>query len=79
MRVHGASAQAFYLMGLIRDAGGNPQDAAQYYRKVLYLDHDHDDALSHLALLMENQGDLAAARRLRNRTRRRAADELKAT
>ena len=75
LRLHGASAQAFYLLGLIRDASGNPQDAVQYYRKVLYLDSNHADALFHLALLLEKQGDAAAARRLRERTRRRVAAE----
>ena len=79
IRVHGATAQALYLMGLIRDAAGDPREAAQYYRKVLYLDRNHDDALIHLALLVEKQGDLVAARRLRDRTRRHATDKIKAT
>jgi chemotaxis protein methyltransferase WspC len=75
MRVHGASAPAFYLMGLLSDVGGNVRAATQYYRKALYLDRNHSDALSHLALLLEKQGDIAAARLLRDRAQRHAADE----
>lgn len=72
MRRLGASAQALYLMGLLRDAGGNLAEAAQYYRKALYLDHDHQEALAHLALLLGKQGDAAAARLLRDRMVRAA-------
>jgi chemotaxis protein methyltransferase WspC len=49
---------------------GNWQDAAESYRKALYLEPDHVEALMHLALLTENQGDAAAAGRLRERARR---------
>ena len=70
LRQCGASAIAFYLMGLVRDATGNHSQAATYYRKALYLDPDHYDAQIHLALLMEKQGDAAGAQVLRNRARR---------
>ena len=53
----GPSAQVFHVLGLVRDASGNADDAAIYYRKALYLDPGHQDALVHLALLMEKQGD----------------------
>jgi chemotaxis protein methyltransferase WspC len=72
MRRLGASAQALFLMGLLRDAGGNLAEAAQYYRKALYLDHHHQEALAHLALLLGKQGDGAGARLLRNRISRAA-------
>jgi chemotaxis protein methyltransferase WspC len=77
VRAHGASAPAFYLMGLISDTGGNLSEAAQCYRKALYLDRNHSDALSHLALLLEKQGNMAAARLLRDRAERHAASETK--
>lgn len=70
IRAHGASAEAFTLLGVIRDAGGDPAEAAALYRKALYLDGNHADALSHLALLLDAQGDAAGARRLRDRARR---------
>ena len=66
----GPSAEAFYLMGLIRDAAGNPLEAERQYRKALYLDHGHESALTHLALLLERRGEPAAARILFNRAAR---------
>jgi chemotaxis protein methyltransferase WspC len=70
MRRLGASAQALNLMGVLRDASGNLAEAAQYYRKALYLDHHHQEALAHLALLLGKQGDATGARLLRDRMSR---------
>lgn len=70
LRKCGPSATAFYLLGLVRDATGGHADAAAFYRKALYLDAKHYDALIHLALLMAEQGDVAGAQVLRNRARR---------
>ncbi|HSI22491.1 MAG TPA: CheR family methyltransferase [Methylophilaceae bacterium] len=67
---HGPSPQAFYLLGLIRDASGNLPEAAQYYRKALYLDPSHVECLSQLAYLLEKQGDAHGAQVLRNRVSR---------
>jgi chemotaxis protein methyltransferase WspC len=69
----GPSAQVFHVLGLVRDASGNADDAAIYYRKALYLDPGHQDALVHLALLMEKQGLKSEAQTLWNRARRLAA------
>jgi chemotaxis protein methyltransferase WspC len=70
LRNHRPSAAFFYLMGLIRDAGGLLTEAAECYRKALYLDHGHRESLFHLALLLEKRGDAASARVLRNRAQR---------
>ena len=70
MRVHGPSASAFYLMGLICSADGRLAAADRCYRKALYLDQNHHDALVHLALLLEQQGDAHAAKRLRSRAQK---------
>lgn len=69
LREHGTSASALYLLALIRDSLGDPR-AAETYRKVLYLEPNHPEALLHLALLAEKQGDIASARRLQQRARR---------
>jgi len=69
----GPSAQVFHVLGLVRDASGNADEAAIYYRKALYLDPGHQDALVHLALLMEKQGLKSEAQTLWNRARRLAA------
>lgn len=70
LRRHGPSAQAFHLMALVRDACGNHAEASDYYRKALYLDPDHHDALVHFALLVERMGNASRAEALRNRARR---------
>jgi chemotaxis protein methyltransferase WspC len=67
---YGPSAEAFYWLGLLSDAGGKPDQAQGFYRKALYLQPQHPEALSHLAALLVAQGDLAAARRLRARAAR---------
>ena len=67
---HGPSAEAFYLLGIVRDAGGNQTAAAECYRKALYLDPNHSDAQIHLAFLMERLGRHGSARALRDRARR---------
>jgi chemotaxis protein methyltransferase WspC len=70
MRMHGPSASAFYLMGLICSADGRLTAADRCYRKALYLDQNHHDALVHLALLLEQQGDMPAAKLLRGRAQK---------
>jgi chemotaxis protein methyltransferase WspC len=70
MRQYGASATAFYLIGLVRDATGNCAEARIFYRKALYLEPNHGDAQLQLALLMEREGDPEGAQVLRNRARR---------
>jgi chemotaxis protein methyltransferase WspC len=70
LRRHGPSVKAFYLLGLVRDAAGNPTDASNYYRKALYLDPEHHETLVHFAFLVEQQGNSAAAQVLRERARR---------
>jgi len=70
LRTHGPSAPAFYLLGLVRDATGNPTEAIEFYRKALYLDPNQQEALVHLALLLEKQGDAAGAKVLNDRLRR---------
>lgn len=66
-----ASARIFYLLGLLSDAAGDPQHAGTYYRKALYLEPSHAEALAHLALLREKMGDKAGAGALRGRLHRR--------
>lgn len=73
IRERGGTAQAFYLMGLLDDSAGNAQSAAEQYRRVLYLDPHHHEALVHLAMLVDRSGDVAGARRLFERARRASA------
>jgi len=70
LREQGPSAQAYYLLGLVRDADGDTSQAVAHYRKALYLQPKHGDALLQLSLLAEKSGDATAARLLRQRARR---------
>lgn len=70
LRAFGPSVQAYHLMGLVHDATGMHQEAEQYYRKALYLDPGHHEALVHLAFLLEKHGDAAGAERLHRRAKR---------
>jgi chemotaxis protein methyltransferase WspC len=70
MRGSGPSVDGYLLLGLISDARGDGAAAAAHYRRVLYLDPAHGEALDHLALLMRKQGDETGARLLADRARR---------
>lgn len=64
-----ASAQAYYLLGLVNDAR-NDAAAIACYRKALYLEPNHYEALVHLTLALEKAGDLNAARIYHRRAER---------
>lgn len=70
LKMHGPSARALYLMGLIHGAKGQRARAEDCFRKALYLEPDHEETLMHLALLLETKGDLAGGRVLRLRAQR---------
>jgi chemotaxis protein methyltransferase WspC len=70
LREQGPSSETYYLLGLVRDAIGDRDGAAAFYRKAIYLEPEHMEGLMHLALIAETQGNTAAAERLRKRTRR---------
>ncbi|MFF7706897.1 CheR family methyltransferase [Pseudomonas sp. NPDC007930] len=70
LREHPPRAQVFYWLGLLADVSGNGLQAQGYYRKALYLEPQHAEALAHLAMLLAGQGDEAGARRLQERAAR---------
>jgi chemotaxis protein methyltransferase WspC len=76
LRSHEPVAQVFYWLGLLSDIAGSVLQAQGFYRKALYLEPQHPDALMHLAALLQSQGDTAGARRLQERAARseRATD-----
>jgi chemotaxis protein methyltransferase WspC len=69
LREHRDSAYAYYLLGLIREAGGDIS-AVDCYRKALYLDPNHYESLLQMALLSEKNGNPEAARTFRRRAQR---------
>jgi len=70
LREQGATAQVWFLMGLIADNQGQLMKAKDAYRKALYLDANHHETLVHFALLLEQLGDAQAAKLLRERFQR---------
>lgn len=63
-------AGAYYLLGVIRQAAGNLPDAEKLYRKSIYLEPDHYQALAQLAALCQQKGDSEGAQRLSQRATR---------
>lgn len=64
------SADALYLVGMLHDASGDMRKAAEHYRKALYLDPQHHEALLHLAVALQREGDARGAQRLIERANR---------
>jgi chemotaxis protein methyltransferase WspC len=70
LRERGVSAQAYYLLGLARNAAGADAEATEFYRKALYLEPNHYDALIQWAVLSKKIGDGEQAQLLSERARR---------
>jgi chemotaxis protein methyltransferase WspC len=68
------SADAYSLLGVIQQARKERRQAIDCFRKALYLDPQHEEALLHLLLLYQECGDEAAAELLR-----RKLDRMKQT
>lgn len=66
----GPSAAGFYLMGLITDARNDTVGALQLYRKAVYMQPDHVEALTHIAVLLAAQGDTVGAKLMQQRAHR---------
>lgn len=66
----GASAPLLFLLGVVAEASGDTGAAEALYRKTVYLDPRHTEALGHLATRAELNGDLRGARAFRDRARR---------
>lgn len=60
-------SDAHYLLGLVREAAGNSSEAEQLFRKAVYLDPDHFEALTHLSVLADRCGDKQRAQRFKDR------------
>ncbi|MGH8779554.1 CheR family methyltransferase [Paraburkholderia sp.] len=77
-RGHEPDADAFYLLGLIADARGRGNEAADFYRKALYLAPAHYETLTHLAALLDVSGDAAGAQQMTLRAQRAIARQAAA-
>jgi chemotaxis protein methyltransferase WspC len=64
------SADAYYLMGLIKDLAGAPEEADVMLRKSIYLNPNHEQALLLASLLAEKRGDIQVALSYKRRAKR---------
>lgn len=67
--------QANFLMGLIYEALNENNRAEEFFNKTIYLDPAHHNALTHLAFILEQQGDEDKAAHLRKRANRICAKQ----
>ena len=67
---HGPSAQAFFLLGVIRYAADDLPQAENLFRKALYMDPNHEETLIFLSLLKEKTGDMVEVKKLKQRIAR---------
>jgi chemotaxis protein methyltransferase WspC len=70
MAAEAPTANLFSLLGVIHLAAGRPDDATDAFRKALYLEPDHAEALMHMIGLCERRGDPDQAAGLRRRLKR---------
>jgi chemotaxis protein methyltransferase WspC len=70
LNAHPASADAYYLLGVIADARGERSEARGFYKRALYLDPGHGEALTHLAAVLGLEGDRAGSQLLLARAER---------
>jgi len=74
LKTNAVNSEAYFLLGLIREAEANEAEANNLFRKAVYLNPHHYEALVHLAVLYESQGNLAAAAVYRARASRLSKD-----
>jgi chemotaxis protein methyltransferase WspC len=73
LREKAHQADAHYLLGIIREAAGNTRDAELMFRKAVYLQPDHYEALVHLSVICKKTGDPKTAQRFFERATRAQA------
>lgn len=66
----GPTSTAYHMLGMIQQAAGHYDQAAQALERAVYLDRDHEESLLALALLARRRGDITAADRFQERARR---------
>lgn len=70
LQTNPTSAQAYLLLGEVSQASGDDRQAEQYFQKAVYLEPNCYEALTHLALLKRNRGDIRSATAIEQRLQR---------
>ena len=73
---HGPSAELYFWWGLLCDGAGQTDAAQRHYRKALYLEPHHAQALAHLAALLAAHGDRSGAARLQQRLKQQGTHDV---
>ena len=73
----GVSANGYALLGTIHLAEGHGDDAAEAFRRALYLDPDHGEAISHMIVISERKGNATQAAAFRRRLARQPRGDAK--
>ncbi|ATQ78426.1 methyltransferase [Massilia violaceinigra] len=64
------SADAYFILGMVSECEQRMAEAGDHWRRCVYLQPDHYEALCHLALLAEQSGEPAQATALKQRAAR---------
>ncbi|MDQ1834632.1 CheR family methyltransferase [Massilia scottii] len=64
------SADAYFILGMVSECEQRLAEAGDHWRRCVYLQPDHYEALCHLALLAEQSGEPAQAAALKQRAAR---------
>ncbi|MCE3604808.1 protein-glutamate O-methyltransferase CheR [Massilia sp. P8910] len=64
------SADAYFILGMVSECEQRIAEAGDHWRRCVYLQPDHYEALCHLALLAEQSGEPAQAAALKRRAAR---------
>ncbi len=67
---HEVGDDAWYLLGLINDGEGNTSYSEECFRKAIYLNPHHYEALVNLSLLLKTSGNEIAAKQFMQRANR---------
>lgn len=73
IRENPEALDAHLLMGLIAESAGQVAEAEASYRRVLFIDPSHREALQHMSLLLRGQGRHQAADQLSRRASQHAS------
>jgi chemotaxis protein methyltransferase WspC len=61
------AAKLYFYLALAHESEGRPNEAMKKLRKAVYLQPHYQEALQHLAVLLDTQGESQAAQRVRQR------------
>jgi chemotaxis protein methyltransferase WspC len=70
LKADSACADAYFILGMVSECEHRRAAADAYWRRCVYLQPDHYDALCHLALLAEEAGDVQGAAAFKARAAR---------